>query len=274
MVSLCYVNGKIQSLKDGVINISDLALQRGYGVFDFARTYNGKLFHFDDHIQRLRASASELHLKLPISGSEITRIAEQLLKDSTLNTPSVRLILTGGYTYSSPVLEYPNFIIIAEELPTYPNAVYSNGAKLIMVEYQRELAHVKSINYLNAVRLEPVKLQKNAFDILYHSHNGITECPRNNFFIFRGDTLVTPVTHVLHGITRKIILSLASNHFTVEEGAIHLSELDLIDEAIITSTSKRVIPVTTIDDQKVGSGLIGDRTKTIMRLFDEYTNDY
>ena len=143
MRTLCYVNGEITSAKKGLIGISDLALQRGYGVFDYVRTYNRKLFHFTDNIQRLRFSASELHLQLPIPDAEITAVAEHLIRESTLKTPAIRLILTGGYSAAS-FFKHPNFIIIAEELPTYPASVYAFGAKLIMVDYQRELPQVKS----------------------------------------------------------------------------------------------------------------------------------
>ena len=273
MSTLCYVNGEILAKSTGVIGITDLALQRGYGVFDFARTYHRKLFHFDDHIQRLRLSASELYLKLPIPDGEITSIAEHLIQESDLNNPAIRLILTGGYS-DAPFLQHPNFIIIAEELPTYPASVYTKGTKLIMVEYQRELPHVKSINYMNSIRLEPYKREKDAFDILYHSEHGVTECPRSNFFVFQGDTLVTPSSQILYGITREIILKLASDHFPVKVRKIDPEELSSIDEAFITATSKCVIPVTRIDDHQVGTGLVGDRTRTIMRLFDEFITNY
>ena len=214
-----------------------------------------------------------MHLKPPLPDTKITEVAEHLIQESDLNNPAIRILLTGGYS-SAPFFQQPNFIIIAEELPTYPAAAYSFGAKLITVKYQRELPHIKSINYLNAVRLEPLKREKKAFDILYYSENGVTECPRSNFFAFQGDTLVTASSHVLSGITREIILKLAAAHFQIEERKIEPSELSLIDEAFVTSTSKRVIPVTTIDDHKVGAGLVGDRTRTIMRLFDEYSENY
>jgi branched-chain amino acid aminotransferase len=273
MSTHCYVNGEILSTSDGAIGVSDLALQRGYGVFDYARTYHRKLFHFDDTLQRLRYSASELHLKLPNSDAEITAVSEHLIQESALNNPAIRLILTGGYS-SSLFLQSPNFIIIAEELPMYPASVYLLGAKLITVNYQRELPQVKSINYLNAIRLEPLKREKDAFDILYYSDNGVTECPRSNFFVFQGDTLVTPSSHILYGNTRKIALKLASAHFPIDERKLDSEELSSIDEAFITSTSKRIIPVTAIDACQVGTGLVGDRTRTLMRLFDEYTENY
>lgn len=272
MKSHCYINGEIRSTDDSVIGVSDLALQRGYGVFDFARTYNGRLFHFDWHIERLRRSAAALHLELPIADHRIEEIATELIERSELKRPSVRLILTGGY--SSTAFDRPNFIIIAEELPTYPRAVYSHGAKVITVEYQRELPQVKSINYLNAFRLEPLRRQKGAFDILYYSQHGLTECPRGNFFAFVGDTLVTPSDHILHGITRRLILELAANKFPIEERMMRLEELEVVDEAFITSTTKGVVPICWIDDREVGNGAVGVRTKAILQLFDEYTAAY
>jgi branched-chain amino acid aminotransferase len=274
MKSSCYINGKIYAINEAAIGVSDLALQRGYAVFDFARTYNGKLFHFNDHIQRLKNSASELHLKIPISDKEIRDISGQLIINSTLKQPCIRLILTGGYTYTRPTLEHPNFIIIAEELPAYSKDIYAKGAKIITVQYQRELPHIKSINYLNALRLEPLKHERQVFDILYYSDNGITECPQNNFFIFKGNTLVTPNDFILHGITRKIVLKLAKDHFPIEERPLSLNELAYADEAFATSTTKGIIPIVNIDDQKIGSGLLGNRTKTLMKIFDNYTKEY
>ena len=240
MNRLCYINGEIKSASDGSIGIADLGLQRGYGIFDFGRTYNGKLFHFEDNVERFRRSASELHLTLPISDEEIFAIARQLIEGSDLKTPAIKLILTGG---DLPTLERPNFLMIAEELPTYPDEVYRSGIKIITVEYQRDLPHIKTLNYLNAIRLEPLKRERNAFDILYHSRSGITECPRNNFFAFIGDTLVTPFEDILLGVTRKLVLKLAVPHFQVEERRMNLDELENIDEAFVTSTSKQILPL-------------------------------
>ena len=256
---------------EGVIGIEDLALQRGYGVFDFGRTYNGKLFHFEENIKRFVRSASALHLVPPVSEDEIFDIAQRLVDGSDLKTPCVRLLLTGGY---SPDLEDPNFIVIAEELPTYPDDLYADGASIITLEYQRELPQIKSINYLNAIRIEPLKKQKNVFDVLYHSEGRITECPRNNFFAFIGNTLVTPAEDVLFGVTRKIVLALAKPHFEIEERQLMVEELAGIDEAFVTSTSKMVLPVTEIDGAKVGGGKVGPGTKKLMRLFDDYVSGY
>jgi branched-chain amino acid aminotransferase len=110
--------------------------------------------------------------------------------------------------------------------------------------------------------------------MLYYYQNRVTECTRDNFFIFLGDTLITPKDDVLRGITRKQILRLSQGHFSVEEREVSLEELSFADEAFTTSTSKGVIPIVEIDDHRIGSGSAGERTKTIMRLFQDYMESY
>jgi branched-chain amino acid aminotransferase len=274
MNSLCFLNGNIVPKSHARIGVDDLGLQRGYAVFDYVRTYKGKLFHFDDYLERLRKSASALHLELPYSDEKIVEITTQLIGESDLKNPAIRLILTGGKAQEPTGFDQPNFLIITEELPYHPSELYIYGGKLITFEYQRELPHVKTTNYLNSIRLDPLKREKGAFNMLYYYQNRVTECPRDNFFIFVGDTLITPKDDLLLGITRKHILRLSRKLFSVEERQVSVKELDTADEAFITSTSKGVIPVVQIDDHKIGSGWAGERTKTIMRLFQDYMESY
>ena len=219
------------------ISFADIGLQRGYGVFDFASTYNGKLFRFKDYLARFHISAAELRLEIPITNEKIKEIAEHLISISELENPAIRLLITGGISNMDLKLDQPNFIISAENLPGFPKELYVSGSKLVTYGFQRELPHVKSLNYMNFIRLDPLKRQKGATDFLYYSEHGITESPRHNFFMFRGNTLITPKDHILHGITRKVVLELAKEKFIIEERAIHLDELQEADEAFNFNTS-------------------------------------
>ena len=197
-----------------------------------------------------------------------------MVQDSGRLKTAIRIILTCGYADKIPLSAEPNLIIVTEDLPDYPEEIYKNGVKIISINYQREFPKIKSLNYLNEFLIEPLKKEKNAFDVLYHSGHGITECPRSNFFVFKDGTLITPSENILHGITRRIVLQLAKDYFKIEERAISLSEIKDIDEAFITSTTKGIVPVSQIDDIKIGSGTPGVQTKRIMKLFHNYTNEY
>ena len=274
MDSLCFIDGKIVRKSRARIGVDDLGLQRGYAVFDYVRTYNGKLFHFTDYLERLRNSASALRLDLPYSDEKIVEVTTGLIRESNLKNPGIRLILTGGKATESLGLDQPNFLIITEELPQHRSELYVYGGKLITFEYQRELPHVKTTNYLNFIRLEPLKREKGAFSMLYYHQNRVTECPRDNFFIFVRDALVTPKVDVLQGITRKQILRLSRKHFAVEEREVSLKELSSASESFTSSTSKGILPIVQIDDHIIGGGSAGERTKTVMRLFQDYVESY
>jgi D-alanine transaminase/branched-chain amino acid aminotransferase len=101
-----------------------------------------------------------------------------------------------------------------------------------------------------AIWLQPWMKEKNADDILYHYNGLITECPRSNFFmITKENILVTPKEKILNGITRKKIIALAKKlEIKIEERDIHLNEIKEIKEAFITSSTKRMLPVSKIDD--------------------------
>ena len=270
----CFLNGELGSTDDARLKVSDLGLQRGYGVFDYARTYNGELFHFDDHLKRLRHSTKSLHLDLSYSDQEITEMAYTAIEKSELNPAGVRLLLTGGYGDTAAQLKSPNFLVIAESLSLFSEKEYKVGVSVMTNKFQRELPQTKSLNYLHAMRLEPEKKQKGVFDILYHWSHGVTECPRGNFFIFKDDTLITPKEHVLLGITRKVVLQQAKERFKTEEREIRIEELHAADEAFITSTSKRIIPVVRVDDKTIGDGMVGANTIQLIEDFDRYVGAY
>ena len=270
----CYFNGKILPFEETKIGINDLGLLRAYAAFDYLRTYNGKPFRWHDHYSRFKNSALELNLPFGYSEHELQQIIEQLLVKSEKVDACIRLILTGGYSEDSMTIAEPNFIIAIEDLPMSNPEMYENGVKLITCEYLRDVPPAKSTGYLNAIKLQPMKLEHNAFDILYTWRGEVLEITRNNFFIFKNNVLITPVDNILHGITRKVVLELAKSNFTIEERRVDVAELQDADEAFLCGTTKKAIPVVEIDAYKIADGKVGDNTKIIMALFDEYVQNY
>ncbi len=274
MKHIACIDGAILRGSQAVIPVDDLGLQRGYAVFDYARVTSEKIFRFRDHLDRFRRSADALHLELAYSDEDVASMAMTLVRDIGIANPGLRFLLTGGSAWAEALLDRPRFIMIAEELPAYPEAVYTAGAKLATYEFQRDIPEVKTTNYMTAFRLAPYQQRCGAFTILYHWNGMALECPRDNFFIVRGNTLVTPARDVLHGVTRKVVLELAEGTFDVEEREVPLAELDRADEAFITSTTKMIVPVVRIDERTIGNGAVGARTRAIMKRLREYDETY
>jgi branched-chain amino acid aminotransferase len=135
---------------------------------------------------------------------------------------------------------------------------------------QRNAPEAKTANYIAAVRALKEAVRRGATDALFvNEREHVLEATRSNFFIFRGDTLITPYRGILVGITRNVVLELARGNFTIEERPILLKELTIADEAFITSSSKEITPVVQIDERIIGNGKPGQRTYQLEQLFIE-----
>jgi len=118
-----------------------------------------------------------------------------------------------------------------------------------------------------AIWLQPYIAQNKADDVLYHQNGILTETPRANiFFITQNNTILTPQHNILQGITRKQILNLVHNKFEVMIRDISLQEIELVREAFITSTTKQVLPVVSIDGKQIGNGKPGAVTEAVYQL--------
>lgn len=269
----CFRNGEIIPYDDAFVHVSDLGFLRSYAAFDYLRTYNGRPFHLDDHLERFRNSARELALPLKYSDVEIRRVIADLLSRSGLSEAGVRLVITGGNSPDSMTTTEPNFFIVVEQLPVYPAEIWETGVKLITSDYLRDIPEVKSTSYLNAIKLMPMVERHGAHDVLYCHDGQVLELTRYSFFLFRGDTLVTPRDNVLPGVTRKVLLELCRKEFPVEERAVAVEELAAATEAFLSGTTKGVLPVVQVDDTVVGDGIPGANTNRVMELFAVYTRN-
>lgn len=272
----CHLNGKIISLNKARISPNDIGILRGYAVFDFLRTYNGKPFLLKEHFSRLQKSAGELNLKIPYSESIIEKIIKTLLIKNKIKEAGIRIIVTGGITENSMSCgPAPTIFILTEKLKKLPENIYSNGAKIITFEYQRDIPEAKTTDYLTAVKLQPIREKNNAIEVLYTKNGLILECATSNFFIFKKNTLITPKNNVLIGTTRNFAIELAKKaKFQIEEHDLPLKELKSADETFITATTKEIVPITRINDQEIGNGKVGKNTKILMELFIKNTENY
>ena len=272
MEKYCYLNGRIVELKDAKISITDLGVLRGYGVFDFLRTYDGTPFLVDKHLDRLENSAKEASLKIPISRLELKKIIYQLIKKNKAKSVGIRIVVTGGESEDglSCNPEKSTLFVLMQKISSPEKSVYEKGVKLITYNYQRELAAAKTTNYLTKLKLQGLKKKKNAFEILYVTDDQILEGATCNFFVFKGDTLVTPKDNILLGTRRGVVIKLAKKFFKVEERPLKLCELSESLEAFLTSISKDIVPVTQINEQKIGDGKVGKNTKLLMKVFKEF----
>ena len=266
-----YVGGRWVHPHEAVISINDMAVLRGYSSFEALRTYDRRPFHLDEHLQRLYHSAALIEMEIPWPSSFIADVIRETIERNTYNHAAIRLLVTGGESEDGITPSgQPTLVVMITPLGERDMQRFARGIKLITTRLQREAPEAKTTNYMSAVRALKEAAKHNATDALFVNEQGhVLEATRSNFFIFRGDTLVTPRDGVLYGITRNVVLELARGRFTIEERPILLNELSLTEEAFITSSSKEITPVVQIDDMQIGSGKPGPRTYELEQRFIE-----
>jgi branched-chain amino acid aminotransferase len=253
-----YIHREIVPVEKAFLHVSDLSIQRGYGIFDFFKIQDGHPYFLDDYLDRFYNSASSMQLEVPHQRDELKNIIYSLIRKNNIAASGIKMILTGGYSADGYQPAEPNLIITQHNLTLPGEDQIKKGVKIITHEFVRDFASAKTINYSTGIWLINKVKESQAVDVLYHKHGIVSEFPRCNFFIVRNDnTVVTPAHHVLRGITRKNILRLASRKYKVEEGVVTLDDIASAKEAFLTSTTKRIVPVVKVNDTVIGDGKPG-----------------
>lgn len=264
-----YLNGDWVEEKDLKISAFDLSVIRGFGVFDFLRTYNRKPFLLEPHIDRFFNSAKELGIVLPKSKEEIAAIVAEGIAKNSLSDFNIRMVATGGVGPDGVTPGTPSLIVMFTEAHDYPAHFYEKGVKVITYPHLRTFPTAKTLNYLAAIVALQMARNNDAIEAVYTDNAlRILEGTTSNFFAVLNGRLVTPKNDILIGITRGVVLELAHElGVTVEEREISTSEIPTFQEAFITASNKEVMPVVMIDEVTIGDGVVGQITQSIRKRY-------
>lgn len=258
------INDELLPASQASLLVSDLAIQRGYGIFDFLKTLDHTPIFAGEHLDRFLSSAGRLRLPVNKDRAALLQSVRSLMDSNDIPDSGIRLTLTGGYSPDGYTSSRPNLVITQQPLQRPAPALFEKGLSLITWPHQRQLPDVKTIDYLMAVWLQPLIKEQSADDVLYHREGILSECPRSNFFIVTaGDTITTPSQNILRGIIRGKVLELAGKEFKTVERPVSREELQDAKEAFITSTTKHILPVVRIDGQFIGDGTPGPVTRQL-----------
>ncbi len=271
-----FIHGQYVTEAEAKISVLDLGLIRGYGVFDYLRTYGGRPFHLQEHLERLFYSAKTVGIPIPYSRKEIETIVEELLHRGGYPESSLKIIVTGGVS-PDQLLPKGNSSFIAFVYPhkPYPQELHTQGIRTITIQHPRVYPCCKTLQYLPAIVALKDTASSGALESLYLNPNQeILEAATSNFFACKEGVLITPpMDGILAGITREVILKICSSHIPIEIRPIPYAEIPTLEEAFLTASNKEVMPVVQIDDLPIANGKPGKITEKIQKLFLEYTKN-
>lgn len=231
---------------------SNLALWRADGAVEVLEAYDGILFHFDEHFERLIHSCAgykDLDMNLLPSKEEILLRTIELLEKSSYKNAIVHILATPGNSRDLKKSNgKPELVIDVREL----EHLQVNSLKLVTVSAVRYYPDCKLTAGYGYARRFLAEAEEKGFDgIIYHNNEtGLNEGAYQNIFFVRKDgILITPKIGVLHGVTRGIVLEIAqkSGIFKdVAEDSVWFWQLGNFSEAFLTSTTLGVAPIAEI----------------------------
>jgi len=265
-----YLNDKWISTKNDVtVSIFDITVLRGFGIFEFLRTYNRHPFLLRPHMERLFNSAREVGIKISKSQEEIEALVHEGIAKTTFDELYIKIIVTGGVTSDAISVGESSLICLFLEATEIPSWKKTNGVQLLTTTFERFLPRVKSLDYMAAVVTLATARQKGAEDVIYLSNQGnILEGTTYNVFAVMNGKVYTSEQGILYGCTRKFILELcAKAGIEVVLGELPINKLNDFEEFFASSTTKEIMPVIKVDDHVIGDGTPGSLTKKMMDLF-------
>ena len=279
---MVFLNNRILPLEEANISPFNRGFLFADGVYESIRTYNKKLFRYKDHLDRLKKSIKEIRIDFKEFDSLENIIYDLIKKNSIEGEALVYLQITRGSsiprTHSFPKEKISPTLFISVKEFAEDNAEQSRGVKVIFQEDIRWLrCDIKSTSLLPVVLASQKATEENAVEAILVRDGLITEGTHTNFFAVKNETVFTaPKSRlILEGITRKVVLEFCEK-FKIEccEEFINKDDLKSFDEFFITSTTKEITPVTSIDYWTINQGEPGKITKCLQAVFKKITEDY
>ena len=272
------LNGRLVHRDEAGVSPFDSVVQGGDAVWEGLRLYDGRIFKLEEHLDRLRRSATALAFaEIPPNEKLIEEITRTLAANQMRDGVHIRLTLTRGVKITSgmdPRLNQsgPTLIILAEhKAPVYPKS----GLTLITSKMRRPPPEIldPQIHHANLLNSILAKLEANnagADDALMLDLRGcVAETNATHVFVVRaGEVMTSRVIACPAGITRATVLEIcAAEKIAHHEADLTIEDIYRADEIFCTGTMGELAGVTTIDGRTIGHGAVGPMTRRLSQLY-------
>jgi len=269
--TLCYLNGAYTALRDAKISVMDRGFIFGDGVYEVVPVYAGEPFRFAQHMARLERSLAELRITNPLTHAEWREISQTLVADfareSGTATPPDQLIyiqVTRGVAMRDHAMTdgvTPTIFVMTNAMKQVPAAQRAAGVACVSADdFRWEKAHIKSTSLLGAVFSRQISADVGALETVMFRDGFLSEAAASNVWVVKdGCVLGSPKDHlVLEGIRYGLIEELCrAAGLGFELRRISRAEVFAADELLLSSATKEILAITSLDGLAIGSGQPG-----------------
>ena len=285
-MSTVYLNGQYMPMSEAKISPMDRGFLFGDGIYEVIPSYDGRLVGFGPHLDRMQDGLNAIELNLNIDQGAWRTICEELSKRNGGGNLGLYFHVSRGADtkrhHAYPENIEPTLYAFSFEIPPAPEPDKTKATpyRVSTTEDLRwKRCNIKSTALLgNVMHYQHGHSRGNNETILYNQDRELTEASACNVYVIKNGVVITPDLDYqkLPGITRLMLLDILrkDNSIEVEERVVTLDELLDADEVWISSSSKELAPVVSIDDKPVGDGKIGDVWLAAQTLYTQHKFDY
>ena len=272
---LVYYNGRYLQKSEVAISPDDRGFLFADGIYDVVRVYRGKSFKCAEHLQRMAHGLRELKIT-GCDPSTLESVANCVLKENSLehSDAKVYIQITRGAaprTHKFPPAGTPPTVYLETTSFSSPIELQEKGIAAIIVPDQRwGRCDIKTVCLLANTLASQQAAEAGAYEAIFRRDAVLQEGTHSSILFVKDNFLIAPplTVFMLPSVTRSVVLSLAHEESirTTIEPCLE-RELWAFQELLMLGTGSEIIPITTVNGRKIGSGIPGPITRKLQRAF-------
>jgi D-alanine transaminase len=274
---MVFLNGKFMPMEEARVPVLDRGFIFGDGVYELVPVYSRVPFRMDEHLARLERSLAAVRIRNPYSRSEWRDIVLQLVARQGFDDQGVYFQVTRGVAkrdHGFPADSAPTVFMMSNPLVNPPREQVERGAAAITATDNRWLnCDIKSISLIGNCLLRQLSVDAGAVETILFRDGKLTEAAACNVFVVRGGVIQAPAKSnlILPGITYDVVVEIAqAAGVPLEFRDLTRAEVAAADEIWVTSSSKEILAIVTLDGKPVGAGKPGAVFRRMYALYQEF----
>lgn len=259
---MIYLNGEFMPISEAKVSVMDRGFLFGDGVYEVIPVYSKRPFRLAEHLRRLGASLAGIRLTNPHSDAEWTQLIGKIVDQADFPDQQVYLQVTRGTdekrNHAFPKVIRPTVFMMNEPLlPPQPEQREQGIAAVSATDNRWLRCDLKSISLLANCLLRQLAVEAGCAETVLFRDGFLSEGAASNIFVVKNGVLLAPLKNhlMLPGITYDVVLELARAHGLPHEVRDVLEEeVRAASELWMTSSTKEVLPIVSLDGRPVGVG--------------------
>ncbi len=274
---MIFLNGEFMPVEEAKVPVLDRGFIFGDGVYELVPVYSRVPFRLGEHLARLERSLAEVRIRNPYTRAQWSDIVHKLVGHQPFADQGVYFQVTRGVAkrdHAFPKSVEPTVFMMSNPLVTPARELVERGAPAVSAaDYRWQRCDIKSISLIGNCLLRQLSADAGAAETILFRDGKLTEASASNVFIVKGGVIQSPPKSnlILPGITYDVVVELARGAgLPIEFGDVTEAQARAADEIWVTSSSKEVLAIVTLDGKPVGEGKPGPVFRRVYALYQDF----